>query len=127
MTVMYLRSLGVPVLQPFLELELRADLHGRQAVTSLPALLAETAIRADNFGGRDAVIEQVADDLHVHCRSAADTCFEWMLALGNVRPDESLVIGAACVCHELSGARLGVAAGITAVVVTGGDGDHEHH
>ena len=71
-TVLNLRGLHLPVLQPFLKLASVADLQRCQPRAGRGGFHPEFLVDAENLRCLDAMIEQVAEDLHVHRRPRAD-------------------------------------------------------
>src|SRR4029079_8000746 len=62
-----LGSLEIPVIQPFLQLTLFANLHRRQTLLHFREFGAEIFIDTENFCRPDTLFEQIANDLRVHC------------------------------------------------------------
>ena len=69
--------LHVPILEPLLQLPFFADLVRREAGARGDELFAQIRVHAQNLRRPDAVAEQVADDLLVHCRPGADAAAGW--------------------------------------------------
>ncbi len=92
----------VPVVEPFLKLAEPADLQRCEAVAGGGEALAEFGVAVgrhsllyiQNLRRLDAVIEQVADDFHVHRRPGADLNAKGMLVLRRERRavDEPVVL-----------------------------------
>ena len=68
-----LRRLHVPVVKPLLKLACLADLVRRQPGAPRGQLAAESLVTAKNLAGTNRMIEEIADDLHVH-RGPGQTC-----------------------------------------------------
>ena len=71
MAMLALGGLGVPVVEPFLELPFRADLHRGQALAGLPDLGAQFFIGAEDFGGGNALGEGGADEARAQSSAQA--------------------------------------------------------
>ena len=74
MTVMDVFGRHIPILQPFLQLPLFADMHWRKSQLRLLPLFAQIGIltRRHEFRGFDARMEQIIQNLSVHRRPGAD-------------------------------------------------------
>ena len=55
----------VPILEPFLQVALLADLEGIQPGARAFQLGSEISVHAQRFGGGDAVLEMLRDDGHI--------------------------------------------------------------
>jgi len=63
---------GVPILFPFLQLPLSTNLIRRQSFAHRPQGCRKFRVTIENICRLCGVIEQVPDDLAVHCRSSGD-------------------------------------------------------
>ena len=82
MAMVPLGRLHVPIVKPLLKLAGRTDLVGRKLRARGRNLLAEVLVAAQNLGGANRVVEQVADDLLIHRRAGADARAARMAVLG---------------------------------------------
>jgi len=62
----------IPVIQPFLQLTEPADLIRCQAFFCILQLLTELLVHVQYFRGLNTTVEQMAKQLHVHCRSGTN-------------------------------------------------------